>query len=489
MVQKNANNNDENTKIIRSINNSSYFNGSNIISKQKGNEKIEEENNNSNNKNKYENPNNKHNIVINKIKKKEEGYRRSDTNINCNLGEHNFIFINISRGISFIHNNNNNDGEKIESTTPKMILEKGNLDDVTKGNKNLFSHYYKNRLADKASKNQSNYNNPLITSVFIPTFDMNKYSDEMLNAINSIRTNPELFIKHIDYLINNNINQTEEGIFLISFEVDEKIKLTDNYMEMFNKAKEILKEKMNSKKELSKLSKLVYNDDLEIILDETHYNESDNNENEFEEEDEQENDIKNIPFRLNKIYDDDTCLIDEEIEEDYDKSNSKGNLKIIDLDNNVEDIQTREKDNDKKYNSNIIINNNYENNNNNYKIFVNNNDININYNKKNKYKKRTKVKKKRNINSILDLNDDKIANLIFQKRKLIKRQYPQNIFKMSVIKDIKISILIQIISEEFFKENNNNKLKDIIFNSNFKYFAVSWTNEINRNFISISCFA
>ena len=70
MVQKNANNNDENTKIIRSINNSSYFNGSNIISKQKGNEKIEEENNNSNNKNKYENPNNKHNIVINKIKKK-----------------------------------------------------------------------------------------------------------------------------------------------------------------------------------------------------------------------------------------------------------------------------------------------------------------------------------------------------------------------------------------------------------------------------------
>ena len=490
---KNTNNNDENIKKMASINNSSYYNGSNIYpvnSKLKGNENIEEENINANNKSNFDNPNNKHNVVMKKIKKKDESYRRSDTNINCNLGEHNFIFINISRGSSFMHNNNY--GEKFESTTPKMILEKDNLDDEAKGNKNLFSHFCKNRMGDKASKNQYNYNNPLIVSEFMPTFDMNKYSEEMLNTINSIRTNPGLFIKHIDYLIDNNINRTEEGVFLISHEVDEKIKLTDNYIEMFNKAKEMLKEKMNSPKDLSKLSKIIYRDDLEIILDETNYNENYNNsENESEEEeDEQDNDIKNIPSKLNHIYDDDIFIIDDEIEGNDDKTKLNGNLNIIDFDNE-ENIQTGENENDKKYNSSIIINNNDNSNNvKNYKIIINNKDIGDSYTKKKKFKKkRPKVKKKHNINSILDLNDDKIANLILQKRKEIKRQYPQNIFKMSVIKDIKISILIQLIAEEFFKENNKNKLKDIIFNSHFKYFAVSWTNEINRNFISISCFA
>ena len=60
---------------------------------------------------------------------------------------------------------------------------------------------------------------------------------------------------------------------------------------------------------------------------------------------------------------------------------------------------------------------------------------------------------------------------------------------MSVIKDIKISILIQIMMEEYYKGNSKNNLTEIIFSPNFKNFAVSWTNEVNRNFISISCFA
>ena len=62
---------------------------------------------------------------------------------------------------------------------------------------------------------------------------------------------------------------------------------------------------------------------------------------------------------------------------------------------------------------------------------------------------------------------------------------------MSVIKDIKNSILFQIIMEEFYNENNNNLnlLKEIIFSPKYKNFAVSWTYEINRNFISILCFA
>ena len=60
---------------------------------------------------------------------------------------------------------------------------------------------------------------------------------------------------------------------------------------------------------------------------------------------------------------------------------------------------------------------------------------------------------------------------------------------MSAIKDIKISILIQISMEEYYKVDNRKTLKDILFDSNYKYFGLSWTNEINRNFISISCFA
>ena len=100
------------------------------------------------------------------------------------------------------------------------------------------------------------------------------------------------------------------------------------------------------------------------------------------------------------------------------------------------------------------------------------------------------VKKKlHNINKYLDLNDDKIGNLILEKRKKIKGKYPLNIFKISVIKDIKMSILFQIIMEESFKDNKKNTLKRILFSPDYKYFAISWTNEINRNFISISCFA
>ena len=103
-----------------------------------------------------------------------------------------------------------------------------------------------------------------------------------------------------------------------------------------------------------------------------------------------------------------------------------------------------------------------------------------------------KKRKKRNINNILDLNHDRIANLILQKRKEIKNDYPHNIFKLSVIKDIKINILVQIGLEEFLKnENSDNKntLKEIIFNPEYKNFGVSWTNELNRNFVSIACFA
>ena len=90
----------------------------------------------------------------------------------------------------------------------------------------------------------------------------------------------------------------------------------------------------------------------------------------------------------------------------------------------------------------------------------------------------------------MDLSDDKIANMILEKRKEIKDKYPDNIFKFNIIRDIEINILIQVSMELFYNHHSDETmLKDIIFNPKYKNFAVSWANEINRNFISILCFA
>ena len=447
---KNTSCNETNNKRISSNFNSSNFFGSNIDptnTSKKNNEIIEEEENNNNKKFEkkmlnIENPineNNKQNSIVNKIKKKEDGLKKAETNINNNLGENNYIYINISRGSSLM---NSNEIEKYESTTPKMMLEKDNLEEIFKGNKKLFSHLCKKNLNDKAKK-ATNKN------VFIHIFDMNKYNEEMLFIINKIRTNPESFIKDIDYLINNNIKKTEEGIFIVSHDVDEKIKLMDNYMVIFEDVKKILKEMADSQNNTGKLEEIKYNDELEIIFDESAYEEDVENEKEIENS---ENEIKNIPLKLNDIYEDNGIDMGDIEEKNLIKYND--NINIIYCDN----------DND---NENKILED--------FKI----------------KKRKRKGKRKRNINKILDLNDDKIANLILQKRKEIKNDYPHNIFKLSVIKDIKINILVQIGLEEFYKSENSDKntLKEIIFNPEYKNFGVSWTNEINRNFVSIACFA
>ena len=37
--------------------------------------------------------------------------------------------------------------------------------------------------------------------------------------------------------------------------------------------------------------------------------------------------------------------------------------------------------------------------------------------------------------------------------------------------------------------NDKKMLNEVIFSPKYKNFAVSWANELNRKFISISCFA
>ena len=204
----------------------------------------------------------------------------------------------------------------------------------------------------------------------------------MLNFLNSIRKNPETFLNYIDNVIDNNIQKLNDEIYIISKHIDEKVKLMEDYLIVFEQIKRTLKEIINSKQS-ENLEELKYNEELEIILDETQNH------------------------------------------KDFKNDNNKTHLRH-------------------KYNNNII----------------------------------------------LDLSDDKIANIILEKRKEIKNKYPDNIFKFNIIKDIEINILIQISMELFYNHHRDETmLKDIIFNPKYKNFAVSWANEINRNFISISCFA
>ena len=471
-----TNNNDENNVKLYSNFNSGNFNGG-IFShalpdKQKDLFLSTEEkkmnlddnnmiNNNTNNNNNFNHD--KHNNVIKKIKEKEEDIKNVDTNIN--LGGNNVIFINISRGSAIMHTpHHNHEIENFESTTPKMIMDKENLDEVAKGNLKMFSHFCK-RIKTHKSKNKDNQ---VTKNEFIPTFDMNKYSEEMLNVINSIRTNPKSFIKDIDYIMNYNIQKTDEGVFLLSNDKEEKIKLMSNYIEIIDHAKEVLSKINTSPDSSDKLEKLQYNDDLEILFDESNY-----------EDVYPDIDIKDLPSKLNIIYDENG--VDEYVDIDNDSDTLlfeyNENVNLIDFDS---DIEKKEKEKEREY---------FNNKNNN--INANNNNIfNTNNNEENKKPNKIKYKKKKkNINCLLDLNDDKIANLILYKRKEIKGKYPNNIFKISVIKDIKINILVQIAMEEYFKESNKKTLLDLIFDSKYKYFAVGWTKEINRNFLSIYCFA
>jgi hypothetical protein len=229
---------------------------------------------------------------------------------------------------------------------------------------------------------------------------MNNYSDEMLNALNSIRKDPESFITFIDDMIKNS-KRTNEGVFITSQIFEDKYMLTEEYLLVFEQIKSSLRDIIKSDLS-SNLEDFKYNDELEIMLDDTK------------------------DYTMNQSH--------------IEKSSSISN-------------------NNDKYNSG--------NNNNNHII-----------------------KRIKRAHKSLDLSDDKIANIILQKRKEIKNKYPDNIFKMNIIKDIKINILMQISMEEYYSHYNEKKmLKDIIFNPQYKNFAVSWANELNRKFISISCFA
>ncbi len=325
-------------------------------------------------------------------------FKKVNTNFNYNLGEHNFIFINISRGSSLMKKEEDN----FESNTPKMSIEKDNLEDMAKGNKRIFSHFCKKNVNGKPSKSQSNSNNQIIKQEKeYKNYQsyMENYSKEMLCIINSIRSNPESFRQYIDEVINNNIQRINDDIYIISKNIEEKIKLVEDFLLVFEQLKSILKNIINTKN-LLEMKEFKYNKDLEIDFDK------------YEE-------------KLNK------------------ESNIESSI-FFD-----------------KYNSHIVQSNNQSN-----------------------------KKKKKDSNNALDLSDDKIANLILEKRKQIKNKYPENVFKMSVIKDIKINILIQISMEIFYNQySEKTMLNDIIFNPQYKEFGVSWAYEINRKFISISCFA
>ena len=296
-----------------------------------------------------------------KINENEE-LKKVDTNFNYNLGEHNFIFINISHGDSLMKNNH-------ESATPRVAFDKGNMEDIGKENKRLFSNFSKNKV-NKSPKNQIYDNNITLQNEkynFNLQDYMNNYSKEMLNEINFIRKNPQSFLLYIDEVLNNNIQRTNNDIFIVSKNIDEKVKLMEDFLLVFEQIKTNLREIIKSQN-FSNIDEFKYNDELEI---------------------------------------------------DFEKANE-----FSQKESNLESST-----NNDKYNSHLAFNN--------YLLLK---------------------KKKKDGNSTLDLSDDKIANLILDKRRQLKYKYPENVFKMSVIKDIKINILIQISSELFYNQYTDRKM-------------------------------
>ena len=383
----------------------SYSNNASLLNSENSNNKNNMEDNNLINNNSSSNLLKKE-INLNEIKntslhkkpykklEKEKGrLKKVHTNFNYNLGEHNFIFININRGSSLKKNEN-------EPGTPKLAFEKENMEDIGKGNKRLLSTFNKGK-GNKSSENQIHENNNILKNEkdnFNFQKYMNNYSKEMLNEINIIRKNPQSFLQFIDEVLNNHIQRINDDIFIVSKNIEEKIKLMEEFLLVFEQIKTSLREIINNKN-FSNMEEFKYNDELEI---------------DFE--------------------------------------------KVYELSINASNLESSI--NNDKYNSHTLLNNNIL------------------------------KKKKKDANSTFDLSDDKIANLILDKRRQLKYKYPENVFKMSVIKDIKINILIQISTEFFYSQYNDRKLlNEIIFNPEYKNFAVSWANEINRGFISISCFA
>ena len=340
LIDNNSNNNLylQNIKHKEIENNKDSKNNSFSINNKINNNKDDNNNNNANN-------NNNNNISMDKLLQGKSSVKKAETNYNYNLGDHNVIFINISRDSSILKNESEKD--KIESSTPKMAGEKKNSKELAES-KRIFSHFCKHKINEKSPKNQTTTDNHLIKHKYTFSDYMNHYSDEMLNALNSIRKDPESFIKFIDDLMKNS-KKTSEGVFIFSQNVEDKYMLTEEYFLIFEQIKASLRDIIKSNLP-SIMEDFKYNDELEIMLDDTK------------------------DYTMNQSH--------------IEKSSSMSNY------------------ND-KYNS--------ESNNNNHII------------------KRVKKSHK-----TLDLSDDKIANLILQKRKEIKNKYPDNIFKMNIIKDKKI---------------------------------------------------
>lgn len=101
-------------------------------------------------------------------------------------------------------------------------------------------------------------------------------------------------------------------------------------MVIFENVKKILKEMADSQNNTGKLEEIKYNDELEIIFDESAYEEDVENEKEIENS---ENEIKNIPLKLNDIYEDNGIDMGNDEEKNLIKYNDNINIIYCDNDN------------------------------------------------------------------------------------------------------------------------------------------------------------
>lgn len=84
----------------------------------------------------------------------------------------------------------------------------------------------------------------------------------------------------------------------------------------------------------------------------------------------------------------------------------------------------------------------------------------------------------------LPLTDEKIVNILIQKRGEVKAKYPQCVFNYDFFSNPELSVVFQV-TDELFKH----KRRDAMLCSHFKYFAVGYIFDPIRKFVALMSFA
>ena len=77
--------------------------------------------------------------------------------------------------------------------------------------------------------------------------------------------------------------------------------------------------------------------------------------------------------------------------------------------------------------------------------------------------------------------ESSIGNILVEKRQYLLKSYNTCIFNLDFFSDPVLSVIFQITDEAF-----QNKRRDALLNKSAKFFAVSYTYNFNKKFLSVS---